>query len=106
MLFYNAGDAPASSRDVFEDLRAAIADATFAPADVAALDASLHQVLNGWSLSVSRSSASRTSRSRADAGPGGSAGRSALGDPEDVFRALEPARRALGVGNRSPRPER
>ena len=37
-----------------EDLRAAIADATFAPADVAVLDASLHQVLNGWSLSVSR----------------------------------------------------
>ena len=37
-----------------EDLRAAIADATFAPADVAVLDASLHQVLNGWSLMVSR----------------------------------------------------
>jgi hypothetical protein len=37
-----------------EDLRAAIADATFTPADVAVLDASLHQVLNGWSLSVSR----------------------------------------------------
>jgi hypothetical protein len=37
-----------------EDLRAVIADATFTSADVAALDASLHQVLNGWSLSVSR----------------------------------------------------
>src|SRR5262245_61462559 len=37
-----------------DDLREAIADAAFTPADVALLDASLHQVLNGWSLSVSR----------------------------------------------------
>jgi hypothetical protein len=41
-------------RRLSDDLRAAIADATFTPADVALLDASLHQVLNGWSLSVSR----------------------------------------------------
>lgn len=41
-------------RRLSEDLRAAIADAAFTPADVAVLDASLHLVLNGWNLSVSR----------------------------------------------------
>jgi hypothetical protein len=37
-----------------EDLRGAIGVATLTPADLAALDAALHQVMNGWNLSVSR----------------------------------------------------
>ena len=37
-----------------EDLRGAIGAATFTPADVVALDAALHQIMNGWNLSVSR----------------------------------------------------
>ena len=74
-----------------EDLRAAIADATFAPADVAVLDASLHQVLNGWSLSVSRFfRRSGRGRGRADEGhwSAGPLVDRVLGDLEDVFLAL------------------
>jgi len=37
-----------------EDLRGAIGAATFTPGDIIALDAALHQVMNGWNLSVSR----------------------------------------------------
>ena len=89
-----------------EDLRAAIADATFAPADVAVLDASLHQVLNGWSLSVSRffRVQDEVEAVLTRAMVGRAAGRSrAWRSRGRVPRALEPARRALGVGNRSPR---
>ena len=37
-----------------EDLRRAIGGAALTPADLVALDAALHQVMNGWNLSVSR----------------------------------------------------
>ena len=37
-----------------EDLRAAVTAATLTAADATVLETSLHQVLNGWNLSVSR----------------------------------------------------
>lgn len=37
-----------------EDLRAAVTSATLTAADATVLETSLHQVLNGWNLSVSR----------------------------------------------------
>ena len=37
-----------------EDLRAAVTAATLTASDASVLETSLHQVLNGWNLSVSR----------------------------------------------------
>jgi hypothetical protein len=73
-----------------DDLHAAIADAAFAPADVALLDASLQKVLNGWSLSVSRflSVQDDVELVLTRAMVGRPLVERVLGDLEDVFLAL------------------
>jgi hypothetical protein len=86
-------------RRLSDSLRAAMADAAFTPADVAALDASLHQVLNGWNLSVSRflRVQDEVEAVLARAMVGRPLRERVLGDLEDVFLALWNQPGALSV---------